>query len=245
VLRKGLRWLRREYRPDLIVVNGENAAGGAGITPNVSDEIFRGGVHVVTTGNHVWDRKEGLPHLDDHPFLLRPANYPEPAPGHGWCVAEAENGIPVAVVNLMGRVFMEDLDDPFRVADDILRELRDTCATIIVDFHAEATSEKAAVAWHLDGRVSAVLGTHTHVTTADERILPGGTAFQSDVGMTGPRNSIIGVSPSSVLRRFRTQRPTPFLPAEGPCDMAATLVTVAPDTGHAEAIARVRYEEPA
>jgi hypothetical protein len=245
VLRKGLNRLREEHRPDLVIVNGENAAGGAGLTPATADEIFRAGADVITTGNHVWDRKEILPYLDEEARLLRPANYPEPAPGRGVCIAEAGNGIPVGVVNLIGRVFLSDVDDPFRAADAILRRLHGRCPVVVVDFHAEVTSEKAALAWHLDGRVAAVLGTHTHVATADERILPGGTAFQTDVGMTGPRDSIIGVSPASVLERFRTQRPVSFSAAEGLAEMAATVVTVSPDTGLAEGIVRFVHREEA
>lgn len=243
VLRKGIQRLRREFEPDLVIVNGENAAGGAGLTPAIVDEIFRAGAHVITTGNHVWDRKEIVPTLESEERLLRPANYPEPAPGRGFCVVEADNGIPVGVVNLMGRVFMVDVDDPFRAADSIVRQLRGRCAAIVVDFHAEVTSEKAALAWHLDGRVAAVLGTHTHVTTADERILAGGTAFQSDVGMTGARDSIIGVAPGPVLERFRNQRPTAFVAADGPADLTATVVTVSPDTGRAESIVRFLHRE--
>lgn len=243
VLRKGLKWLRNTHHPDLIVVNGENAAGGVGLTPDTAEEIFRAGAHVITTGNHVWDRREIVPILEANPRVLRPANFPGPAPGQGSCLVEADNGLPFAVVNLMGRVFMGDLDDPFRAADELVRQLRTRCAGILVDFHAEATSEKAALAWYLDGRVAAVLGTHTHVTTADEKILPAGTAFQTDVGMTGPRASIIGVRPSPVIERFRTQRPTPFDAADGPADMAATLVTVSPDSGRAESIDRLVYRE--
>lgn len=244
-LRKGLHSLRASHRPDLVIVNGENAAGGAGLTPATAEEIFRAGADVITTGNHVWDRKEILPYLDEEERLLRPANYPEPAPGRGVCVAEARNRIPVGVVNLMGRVFLSDVDDPFRAADAILRRLRGRCPVIVVDFHAEVTSEKGALAWHLDGRVAAVLGTHTHVATADERILPGGTAFQTDVGMTGARDSVIGVAPAAVLERFRTQRPVSLSAADGLAEMAATVVTVSPETGLAEAIERVVHREEA
>ncbi len=237
--RSGIRHVRRTHAPDLVVVNAENAAGGVGLTPAIAEEIFRSGADVLTSGNHVWDKKEILPYLDSHPRVLRPANYPHPAPGRGVCVVEAGNGIPVGVVNLMGRVFLADVDDPFRAADEIRLELRDRCRVVLVDFHAEATSEKGAMGWHLDGRVAAVLGTHTHVATADERILPKGTAFQTDVGMTGPLDSIIGVDPSRVVERFRTQRPLSFAPADGEGRMAATLVTVSPETGRAEAIERI------
>jgi metallophosphoesterase (TIGR00282 family) len=238
-----LKRLRETVGPDLVIVNGENAAGGAGLTPATADELFRAGADVITTGNHVWDRKEILPYLEGEERLLRPANYPEPAPGRGFCIVEARNGIPVGVINLMGRVFLANVEDPFRAADTILRRLGGRCPVVVVDFHAEVTSEKGALGRHLDGRVAAVLGTHTHVATADERILKAGTAFQTDVGMTGPIESILGVDPVAVLERFRTQRPVSFSAAEGIAQMAATLVTVSPETGLAEAIERVVHRE--
>jgi len=243
ILKSVLPRLRGELCPDLVVVNGENAAGGNGLTPATADEIFRAGSDVVTSGNHIWDRKEIHPYLDRHERLLRPANYPDPAPGGGVCVLEAHDGTPTAVVNLMGRVFLAALDDPFRAADAILRELRDRARVILVDFHAEATSEKVAFGWHLDGRVAAVVGTHTHVPTADERVLPRGTAFITDVGMTGPYDSVIGVDKSLVLDRFLSQRPARFTPATGDVRLASVVIEVSPRTGLAESIRRLEVRE--
>jgi 2',3'-cyclic-nucleotide 2'-phosphodiesterase len=243
ILRPGLKRLRAEHAPDLVVVNGENAAGGVGITPSTADEIFHAGADVITSGNHVWDRKEILPYLDQHQRLLRPANYPDPSPGRGVCVIEGRNGVPVAVVNLMGRVFMGDLEDPFRTADAILRELDGLVRVVVVDFHAEATSEKMAMGWHLDGRVAAVIGSHTHVPTADERVLPGGTAFITDMGMTGPWDSVIGVEKELVLERFMTQRPVRFTPASGDVRLCGVLVDVSDESGRALAIRRLEIRE--
>jgi metallophosphoesterase (TIGR00282 family) len=243
VLKSGLKRLRQEHAPDLVVVNGENVAGGSGITPDTAEELFRCGADVITTGNHVWDKREIVPYLDRHPRLLRPANYPHPAPGPGVCVVEARDGTPVAVVNLMGRVFMADVDDPFRALDAILREIGDQTRVVLVDFHAEATSEKMAFGWHVDGRVTAVVGTHTHVPTADERVLPGGTAYISDVGMTGPYDSVIGMDKAIVLERFLSQRPARFAPAEGDVRLAAVLIEASPVTGRASAIRRLMLRE--
>ncbi len=245
ILKSSLPRLRAEVRPDLVVVNGENAAGGSGLTPQTADDLFRAGSDVVTSGNHIWDRKEIHAYFDHHERLLRPANYPDPAPGGGVCLLSVEDGTPVAVVNLMGRVFMGALDDPFRAADEILREIGDRARIVVVDFHAEATSEKMAFAWHLDGRVSAVVGTHTHVPTADERVLPGGTAFITDVGMTGPYDSVIGVEKSMVLERFLSQRPVRFVPATGDVRLAAVLIEVSPQTGLAQSIRRIEVREDA
>lgn len=238
-LKKGLRTLTRELAPDLVVVNGENAAGGHGLTPATADEILRYGADVITSGNHIWDRKEILPYLDASDRVLRPANYPHPAPGQGVGVYEGRGGTPVGVVNLMGRVFMGHLDDPFRMIDEILRELRSRTPVIVVDFHAETTSEKMAFAWYVDGRVSAVVGTHTHVTTADERVLPGGTAFITDVGMTGPHESVIGMETQGALDRFLSQRPTRFEPATGDVRMAGVLIETSAEDGRSTAIRRV------
>jgi metallophosphoesterase (TIGR00282 family) len=218
-------------------------ARGAGLTPATAEQMFRAGCDVVTTGNHVWDRREIVPYLESQPRLLRPANYPEPAPGSGVFIAEAANGVPVAVINLMGRVFMGDADDPFRAADAILRELHGRTRVILVDFHAEATSEKIAFGWHLDGRATAVIGTHTHVTTADERVLPTGTAYITDVGMTGPYDSVIGVEKERVLERFLTQRPTRYAPASSDVRLAGALIDLTPSNGHALSIRRILLEE--
>ncbi|ADK83672.1 metallophosphoesterase [Desulfarculus baarsii DSM 2075] len=231
--------LKASLRPDLVIANGENSAGGIGITPETAGEIFLAGVDVITTGNHVWRHREIEALLDDEPHLLRPHNYPGDAPGRGWVIARTQAGPPVGVLNLEGRVFMSQLDCPFACAEEILAGPLAQTPVIIVDFHAEATSEKAALAWRLDGRVSAVLGTHTHVPTADERILPGGTAFQSDVGMTGPHDSIIGVETEVAIQRFLTARPARFRAAEENPRLQATVVEVDAATGAALHIQRI------
>jgi 2',3'-cyclic-nucleotide 2'-phosphodiesterase len=234
-------------RVDLVVVNIENVAGGFGITAKVLQELETLPVHVWTTGNHVWDKKEGVPLLDAHPTLLRPANYPEGNPGRGWCVEETAGGVPVAVVNLQGQALMPPIDNPFRVADRVLEEISEAhpdVRVILVDMHAEATSEKQAMGWYLDGRVTAVLGTHTHVPTADERLLPQGTALQTDVGMTGPYESIIGMNPVKVLERFLYNTPRPFEPAKRGLQLRGALVDADETTGRAVDIRRVRVDGP-
>ena len=238
-----LRRLDRRFCPDLVVVNGENSAGGLGITPGTAEEIFAAGADVITTGNHVWDRREIEPYLEEHDRLLRPANYPAPSPGGGVCILEARDGTPVAVMNLVGRVFMADTDDPFRTADAILAEIEGRAQVVLVDFHAEATSEKIGLGWYLDGRVTAVVGTHTHVATADARVLPQGTAFITDVGMTGPHDSVLGVEKSAVLQRFLTQRRTRFSPASGDVRLCGVLIDATPATGRAEGIRRIELAE--
>lgn len=202
VLASALASLRARFEPDAVVVNGENSAGGNGMTAQTVGELFAAGTDVITSGNHIWDRREIVPILKTDPRVLRPANYPGDAPGGGCHTIRTAAGVSVAVINLMGRVFMADLDDPFREADRLLASLGAGTRVILVDFHAEATSEKIALGWYLDGRVSAVVGTHTHVPTADARVLPGGTAYITDVGMTGPYDSVIGVEKSLVLQRF-------------------------------------------
>jgi len=242
-LKHGLRALRGSLNPDLIVVNGENAARGNGLTPSCCDEIFRAGAEVITSGNHIWDRREVLPVFEREPRLLRPENYPEPAPGSGVHLVEHPAAGTVAVINLMGRLFMADVDDPFRIVDEILIELKGRANLILIDFHAEATSEKIAFGWHVDGRVTAVVGTHTHVATADERVLPGGTAYITDVGMTGPYDSVIGVEKAPVLERFRTQRPVRFSPAEGDARLCGVVIDADPESGRAISIERVEWRE--
>jgi metallophosphoesterase (TIGR00282 family) len=230
-------------RVDFVIANVENAAGGFGITAGVLSELENYPVNVWTTGNHVWDKKEGVPLLDAHPALLRPANYPDGNPGRGWCVEETAAGVPVAVVNLQGQAMMPPIDNAFRKADEVLSEIHTTrpeVRIIMVDMHAEATSEKQGMGWHLDGRVTAVLGTHTHVPTADERILPGGTAFQTDVGMTGPYESVIGMKPAKVLERFLYNTPRPFEPAKRDLQLRGALVDADEATGKAVAIRRVK-----
>jgi metallophosphoesterase (TIGR00282 family) len=232
-------------RADYVVVNVENSAGGFGITPEVMAEIAELPIDCFTTGNHVWDKKEGVEMLDREPRLLRPANYPDGNPGKGVYVGETAAGVPVATFNLEGRVFMNDLESPFLVADRLLGELRREVKVILVDFHADATSEKQALGFYLDGRVSAVLGTHTHVPTADERVLPGGTALLTDVGMTGPYESIIGMRADKVLKRFLLQTPAPFEVAKRDVRLAAAVVDVDETTGRAQTIERLLIPDPA
>jgi metallophosphoesterase (TIGR00282 family) len=198
------------YFIDLVVANGENASGGIGITPQVADQLLNGGVDVLTSGNHIWKHKEILPYLEDTDRLLRPANYPPETPGRGLAMVETAAGEAAAIINLEGRVFMNALECPFRTVDLLLETLAPEVKVILVDMHAEATSEKQAMGWHLDGRVSAVVGTHTHVQTADERVLPGGAGYITDAGMTGPVDSVIGMKREIILERFLTQRPQPF-----------------------------------
>jgi hypothetical protein len=238
-LRNLLPRLVDRHRADYAVVNVENSAGGFGITPEVLKDIQDLPIDVFTTGNHVWDKKEGVEILDRVPNLLRPANYPEGNPGKGVHVGETAAGIPVAVVNLEGMVFMSNLDSPFRVADRLLKELDPGVKVVLVDFHAEATSEKQAMGFYLDGRVSAVLGTHTHVPTADERVLPKGTALLTDVGMTGPYESIIGMRADKVLKRFLLQTPSSFEVAKRDVRLAGAVIEVDEATGKARSIERL------
>jgi len=236
-------WLAGEQATDnydLIVANGENAAGGFGITERVAQELFELGIDVISGGNHTFDKREVLGFLNSEPRLLRPANYPPGVPGKGVWTGTAGNGARVSVINLQGRVFMRGMDDPFRAIDTILEDIEGTADIILVDFHAEATSEKVAFGWHLDGRVSGVVGTHTHVQTADERILPGGTAYITDVGMTGPLDSVIGVRKEDALNRFKLGILNRFQVARGePCFCAVTI-EVEESTGTAVGIHRHR-----
>jgi len=227
-----------EERIDLAIANAENSAGGFGITPMVAEELFALGLDVLTTGNHIWDKKEIPEYLERQPRLLRPANYPGNSPGRGVHVGRGRNGVAVAVINLQGRTHMLPIDDPFRKADEILGGLDSSVMVRFVDFHAEITSEKMAMAYYLDGRVSAVVGTHTHVPTADTRILPRGTAYQTDVGMTGPYDSIIGVEKDIILRRFLTGIPVRMEPARGRVELHSVIVDVDELTGKARSIRR-------
>jgi hypothetical protein len=231
-----------EQKIQLAIVNAENSAGGFGITPQIADELFGLGADVITSGNHIWDKKEIFDYLPREPRLLRPANYPGELPGSGLLVTKARNGVPVAVINLQGRVHLPAIEDPFRMADSILKSLDALPGAGVkvrfVDFHAELTSEKMAMGWYLDGRVSAMVGTHTHIPTADERILTGGTAYQTDVGMTGPYDSVIGSEKSLAIRRFLTGLPIRLDTAKGGAELHAVIVTVDPNTGHASAIRR-------
>jgi metallophosphoesterase (TIGR00282 family) len=237
ILWKHLPTLIDKYAPDLIAANAENAAGGVGLTEEVGRELF-GLVHVLTSGNHIWDKKEAIPYLDSEPRLLRPANYPPQNPGKGSHILEVRGGWKAAVLNLQGRVFMEPIDCPFRTADAEVEKLRAFTPVIFVDFHAEATSEKQALGWYLDGRVSAVLGTHTHVPTADERLLPQGTAYLTDVGMVGGRDSVIGVQREQAVARFLTARPQRLEPGKDGFFFCAVCVEVDPRNGKALAIQR-------
>ena len=229
--------LREEFKPHLVVLNGENSAGGFGLTVATIKELKSAGADVITTGNHVFDQREFVPLLDQQERVVRPANYPPGAPGIGHCVVEAD-GEEVLVMNLMGRINLLDIDDPFRKADEILAEQAEGRITIC-DFHAEATSEKVAMGWYLDGRVAAVLGTHTHVPTADQRVLPSGTAFCTDVGMVGPRDSVIGMDAENVLKRFLTAVPQKWRVAEGPVTFNSALVSIDRQTRRATSIQRV------
>ena len=247
ILRSGLLHLRSQEDFDLIVVNVENAAAGFGVTPDIAGKLFDLGVDVLTTGNHVWDKKEIFGYLEREPRILRPINYPDPCPGAGSFVATTANGIDVAVINLQGRVFMPLIDCPFQAIDRELEALNQTMSKkarhVLVDLHGETTSEKMAMAWYLDGRVSAVVGTHTHVPTADERILPKGTAYITDLGMCGPYDSVIGMAPETSLPRFLTAMPTKFEPAKDNPWMCGVVIDVDEDTGLARDIRRFKITE--
>ena len=234
-VRKYLPALRDEHTVDLVVANGENSAAGFGITPKVAKEMLDAGVDVITSGNHIWDNKDILPHMDGETPILRPVNYPQAAPGRGAVMASG-----ALVVSLQGRTFMPvQIDDPFAAMDDLLANLTEQPRAIVVDFHAEATSEKGALAWHVDGRVSAVVGTHTHVPTADARVLPRGTAFVTDLGMCGAINSIIGSDPAPVLERFLTGVPVRLDVGAGPGRFNSVLIETDDSTGLAVSIERV------
>ena len=222
-----LRWLpgfRQERAVDFVIANGENAANGAGITSKIALRMLAEGVDVITTGNHVWRQKEVYSFLATDDRIVRPANYPAGAPGRGLTVRPAADGSEVAVINLAGELFLQTGMSPFRIVDRLVEEAQGLAETIVVDLHAEATSEKVAMGHYLDGRVTAVLGTHTHVQTSDARVLPGGTAYMTDVGMTGPRDSVIGVRTDIILRRFTTELPQAFEVAEGPVRLDAVLI---------------------
>ena len=252
IVREHLPHVLETHAVDLLVINGENSAGGFGITPSIAEELFDLGAQVITTGNHIWDKKEIVEYMtvpaDSHVRgrrVIRPANFAHGTPGFGLYEGSLGNGTKYAVINMQGRVFMASSDDPFRKADDLLTQIqRNTDAKVIlVDFHAEATSEKAALGWYLDGRVTAVLGTHTHVPTADERLLFNGTAYQTDVGMSGPFDSIIGVETELVLKRFLTGMPGKFEAAKGNPKMCATLIQCDGSTGRAHHIQRIMLGE--
>ncbi len=228
----------KEEKVDIVIANGENAAGGSGLTPSVAGEMFSSGINVITLGNHTWKRKEIL-EIIDNKHIIRPANFPPGVPGKGYIVMN-NNETKLAVINLMGRVYMADTDCPFRKLDEIMEELSDKkIKNIIVDFHAEITSEKIAFGWYLDGKVSAVIGTHTHVQTADERVMPQGTAYITDAGMTGARDSVIGVKKEIILKKYLTQMPMRFEVAEGDPVLSAVIVDIDELTGKARGIRRI------
>jgi metallophosphoesterase (TIGR00282 family) len=239
ITRRAIPTLVEQRDIDFVIANVENSAAGFGVTGDVAETILGYGVDAMTSGNHVWDKKEVLEYMPRQPRLLRPANFPAGVPGRGSYLGRTRTGEPVGVINLMGRIFMSPLDDPFAVALREIETLRAKTRVIVVDFHAEATSEKIAMGWHLDGRVTAVLGTHTHVQTADERILPKGTAYHTDVGMTGPQDSIIGVNIDAALGRFLSSMPARFEAATGPARLNAVVVTADAATGKATHIERV------
>lgn len=234
--------IRAERGIDLVVVNGENLADGKGMTRKTLDELLHAGADVITSGNHIWDKKEVFGFIDDEPFLIRPANYPMGTPGRGFCIYPLR-GKSVGVINISGRSFMEPLDCPFQRVEDVVREISAECSIILVDFHAETTSEKMAMGWYLDGRVNAVVGTHTHVQTADERLLTRGTAYISDVGMTGARDSIIGVKIESALKKFTTALPARFDVADGPAIYSAVIIETDDRTDKTTGIERILIRE--
>jgi metallophosphoesterase (TIGR00282 family) len=240
IVKHHLKNLQEHYDVDLTILNCENAAAGFGITPKIADELFDWGIDVLTSGNHVWDKREIIPYLNSNTRILRPANYPVDNPGKGVAILKTRKGEDAAVINLQGRVFMVPIDDPFRTADAELAKIPPHIKTIFVDMHAEATSEKVAMGWYLDGRVSAVVGSHTHVPTADETILPKGTAYQTDAGMTGPFDSILGVVRDEVIRRFLTQIPQRFEAASQDARLNAVLIDVDSTTGKARKIERIQ-----
>ncbi len=230
-----------EFSPGLILANGENAAAGFGITPPLVEELLDMGIAVLTSGNHIWDKKEIIPYLAEHADgrLLRPANYPSDSPGHGLYVGKTREGVEYAVLNLQGRVFMPSIDCPFRTADALLEKIPSHIKVRVVDMHAEATSEKRAIGWYLDGRVTAVVGTHTHIPTADETVQAQGTAYITDLGMTGPYDSVIGISKGAVIEKFLKQIPTRFEVARGDVRLSAVLIEADPATGRALGIQRI------
>lgn len=241
IVRERLADLVAQRHIDLVIANGENSAAGFGITPKIADDLLHLGVDVITGGNHSWDRREVLDYLPHEPRLLRPANFPDGAPGSGVFTGTARNGVKYAVLNLQGRVFLPAIDDPFRKADAELASLPADTAFVLVDAHAETTSEKIALGWYLDGRVTAVVGTHTHVATADERVLPEGTAYITDVGMTGPHAGVIGMDRAAIIRKFLDGLPSRFEVAQGDLQMNAVLIETA-DTAPRNAAGRLRAQ---
>ncbi|UVI32572.1 TIGR00282 family metallophosphoesterase [Paenibacillus spongiae] len=241
-VKKVLPALQSKYNPHIIIANGENAAAGRGITSAIVKELLESGIHGITMGNHTWDNKDIFEWIDDQPRMVRPANFSEEAPGRGSAIIKA-NGKELAIVNLQGRVFLPPIDCPFRKADELVDELRTKTKCILVDFHAEATSEKIAMGWYLDGRASLVVGTHTHVQTNDDTILPGGTAYLTDVGMCGSKEGVLGMERGAVIHKFRTQLPVRFVVDEGDWHVHAILVEIDEATGKAKRTQKIRMTE--
>lgn len=242
VLRE-LPWIIKNNEIDAVIANGENAAGGIGISPSIAEILLNGGIDVLTSGNHIYKKKEIYDYIDNEPRLLKPANFPPLTPGNGYYIFSSErlNGAKIAVINICGRIFLESYDCPFRKIDEILKQIKSITPIIIVDFHAEATSEKVAMGWYLDGRVSAVIGTHTHIQTADERVLPAGTAYITDAGMSGPRDSVIGVKKELIIERFIKMMPQKFVVAGNDIWINGAIIEVNEKDGHAISIARLNY----
>ncbi|KMM38638.1 TIGR00282 family metallophosphoesterase [Guptibacillus hwajinpoensis] len=234
--------LKRKYKPTFTIVNGENAASGRGITEKIYRGFLEAGAQVITMGNHTWDNREIFEFIDRAPKLVRPANFPPGTPGNGSTIVNI-NGVEVGVINLQGRTFLPAIDDPFTKADELIEEMRERTPVIFVDFHAETTSEKQAMGWYLDGRVTAVVGTHTHVQTADERILPGGTGYLTDVGMTGPYDGILGMEREAVIKKFLTTMPVRFEVTKGREQLSGVILTLDPKTGKATKIERIAINE--
>jgi 2',3'-cyclic-nucleotide 2'-phosphodiesterase len=246
-IRETVPGLIKDERIDLVIANAENAAGGMGVDIKSAQELLSAGVQVLTSGNHIWKKKEIYSYLNEHSHLIRPANYPEGAPGQGWCKWENQNGLTALIINVQGRVFMPNhVDDPFRSVDEILKNRGRSSPVVIVDMHAEATSEKNALGWYLDGRVSAVYGTHTHIQTADERVLPNGTAYITDIGMCGPFDSVIGIEKEIVINGFLSQLPRAFEVAQENVVLQGVIVDVDERSGKARDIRRLRvhHESP-
>lgn len=231
--------LREQHGIDLAVVNGENLAGGSSMTRETAEELFQNGVDVITSGDHIFKKKEAVTLVDENPRVLRPLNYPKGTPGHGFVVVTTQKGVKVAIVNLLGRVFLQSVDCPFQAMETTLKALKSQTRIILIDFHAEATSEKIALGWFLDGEVSAVYGTHTHIQTADETILPKGTAYMTELGMTGPYRSVLGRDIGQVIHRFRTQMPGPMDVASEDIRLSGALIGIEVETGRAKSIQRI------
>lgn len=242
-IKEFLPLLHKKHKPDFVIANGENAAGGFGITPSVASELLKSDIDILTSGNHVWNKKEIYPYLDNSPKLLRPANYPETVPGYGYHIYNTQAGTLIGVINLEGRIFMRPLECPFRTAEKIIQQMRAQTLCILVDFHAEATSEKQALGWFLDGTVSALIGTHTHVPTADEKILPEGTAYITDVGMTGSSHSVIGFQNTVVIEKFLSQLPITFKVAKKGLELQGVIVEIDSKNGKAVSIRRIHMEK--